>query len=345
MATGLREVLVDRNTLHSAALINPMADFVEIVEHPLKTGDGIEKPGRQSRWRHRPVSLTPRSFISNSPLKVRKTRENLRAGRAERHDDAKVMYPGGRDLVNEKPSTQGRFSIPVSMDLASALSITPTWVGDATESLHTAAASTSSLESTKIVAGDFQKNFELVRRTSQRVVTKIRKLSLKGKVSAIAVLQNRVSGSRRPSARQISKDSQQGPTGELLEHDTGSTSFKKTPIRQTDHNLSCLSSPHSTLLSRDTSRVVSTGNHSTPPSSSEDGPVLETPLRSCVQPLTAMSRAILTITPEIDAVDLATEGTIWTLIQIEGDALVDAKSQYPGYRIPSLAVAVVVDTS
>jgi hypothetical protein len=58
-----------------------------------------------------------------------------------------------------------------------------------------------------------------------------------------------------------------------------------------------------------------------------------------------MSRALLTVTPEIDAVDLATEATIWALIQIEGDVLVEAKSHYPGYHVPSLAVAVIVDTS
>jgi hypothetical protein len=340
MADYHREPVTDRRLQHAHSSFDSMEDFVEIIEHPMAktTGHSGSGLGNQSKWFFRgPISLAPRNLVLNSPLKVRKTRENLR-----------VMRPGNRvekerdvpKLGVEKIPPQDIWSTPVpklqggasGILLASKLSV-PANI----ETIGTGFPDTT--------VGDQNPQARLQRSQSlrQRVVTKVRKFSYKTK--SVVSLSHALHGG--PPSRQTSSESRHSLISEF-EPDITSTPIKMEKlILGSDQQHSSLVSPPSIAFSSISPEFAGNGLFSTPPSP-PDGTAtngLQVARRGPVQHSKVTLRAVLSIRPEVDCIDLNSDEAIWASVKIKGDALVMTASQHLGYPVPSLAVAVVIDNS
>jgi hypothetical protein len=328
-----REPLTDGRTRHAQSSPDSVDDFVEIVEHPVATTTGpiINGLGNQSkRFLRGPISLAPRNLVLNSPLKVRKTRENLRDVRLGCLDEK------GREIqkVNVPKLGVGNFSprdvwstpLPKLQSGASGMLL-------ASNPNVPANIDTTGNGFPDTTVDDQSPPSRLHRSQSlrQRVVTKVRKFSYKTK----SVVSLSHGGSL---SRQTSSENQHSPISEF------EPSLTSTPIKMdglsfgSDMQLSSLLSPPSI-----------TGNSaSSPPPSQPDGTIVngdQASRRGPVQHSKVTLRAVLSIRPEVDCTDVNSDEAIWASVQIKGDMRVVTASQHQGYPVPSLAVAVVIDNS
>jgi hypothetical protein len=310
-----------------------MDNFVEIVEHPVTTtatnfiSNGL---GNQpKRFLRGPISFAPRNLVLNSPLKVRKTRENL------------------RDVPPRSLDEKGHGIQKVDMPHLGVGNFTPRDVWSAPMPKIQSGASgillaanpnvPANIETTghgfRDNAFDDQSAPSHLHRSQslrQRVVTKVRKFSYKTK-SVMSLPHSGI------LSRQTSFENLQSPTSDF------EPSLTSTPIKMDGfsfESVTHLSSPPPPPFGPP---FVAGNGAFLPDGTMPNGN--PTAPRGPVQHSRATLSASMSIRTEVDYTDISSDEAIWASVQIKGDVRHVTARQHQGYPVPSLAVAVIIDTS